>query len=95
MQFLFLAYDGRDEGAMERRSKGRPAHLENVKKLKEQGHFLHGGAILDDQGGMIGSVIFMDFPSRETLDAWLKADPYMTGGVWVETDVKPLRLVSL
>jgi len=95
MQFLFIGYDGRDEGAMERRSKARPAHLENVKKLKDQGHFLQGGAILDDEGGMIGSVIFMDFPSREALEGWLKADPYVTDGVWVETDVKPLRLVSL
>lgn len=95
MQFLVLAYDGRDEGAMERRSKARPAHIENVKKQKELGHFLHGGAILDDKGEMVGSVVFMDFPSREALDAWIKADPYFTGGVWVDIDVKPLRLVNL
>jgi len=95
MQFLVTAYDGRDEGAAERRAKARPAHLENVKRMKELGRFLHGGAILDDAGGMIGSVIFMDFPSRQDLEEWLRADPYVTGGVWREIDVKPLRLVSL
>lgn len=95
MQFLITALDGRDEGAAARRGKARPAHLENVKKLKEQGHFLQGGAILDEEGGMAGSVIFMEFPSRDDLDRCLAADPYVTGGVWVDIDIKPIRLVNL
>ncbi len=95
MQFLIIARDGRDEGAAARRAKARPAHLENVKKLKEQGHFLQGGAILNEKDEMAGSVIFMEFPSRSDLDRSLAADPYTTGGVWVDVEVVPIRLVTL
>ena len=50
-----------------------------------------GGAILDDAGGMIGSVLITEFPTRADLDAWLAADPYVTGAVWERLEVKPFR----
>jgi uncharacterized protein YciI len=40
---------------------------------------------------MIGSVVPADFPSREEFDAWLAGDPYVTGGVWQEVDVRSYR----
>jgi uncharacterized protein YciI len=41
---------------------------------------------------MRGSVLLVDFPSRQGLDAWLDGDPYVTGGVWHEVEVAPFRV---
>lgn len=93
MEFLVVAYDGKDAGAKERRLNARPAHLDGVQVLKANGAFINGGAILDDQGNMIGSTLYVDFPSRAAFEQWLQNDPYVTGGVWVDIEVKPIRLV--
>lgn len=93
MQFLVTAYDGKDEEAMQRRMTAREAHLEGVKTLRAQGTFINGGAILDDAGQMIGSTLYMEFGTREELDAWLHADPYYTGRVWLDVKIQPIRLV--
>ena len=91
MQFLVIAYDGTDPGAPTRRQAVRDAHLVGARKLTAEGHFLIGGAILDDDGQMIGSTVIAEFPTRADLDAWLQSDPYVTGGVWQKIEVKPFR----
>lgn len=93
MEFLVIAYDGKDAGAKARRLNARPAHLDGIQVLRANGSFINGGAILDERGEMIGSTLYVDFPSREACDQWLKNDPYVTGGVWVDVEVKPIRLV--
>ena len=92
MQFVVTAYDGRDPEALSRRQKARPAHIELAQAMQARGALIAGGAILDDQGSMIGSTLYVDFPSREALDSWLEADPYVTGGVWQDITVLPIRL---
>lgn len=92
MQFLVTAYDGTDAEAANRRSISRPAHLEGAQVLKEAGNIIAGGAILDDNEQMIGSTLYVDFESREALDEWLNIDPYVTGGVWQDISVLPIRL---
>jgi uncharacterized protein YciI len=94
MQFLVLARDGTDAEAPARRQKFREAHLAGAFKLHDSGNILIGGAILDEQGGMIGSAIITDFPDRAALDAWLKNDPYVTGNVWQHIEVKPFRAAT-
>jgi uncharacterized protein len=91
MQFLVIARDGTDEGALARRQKTRPTHLESIGPLVEAGNVLVGGAILDAAGDMIGSMLLLDFPGREDLDAWLARDPYVTAGVWQEIEIHPFR----
>lgn len=90
-QFVVIAYDGTDGDALNRRLAVREAHLENTRKLKAKGNFVEGGAMLNDQGNMIGSVVIVGFPSRNELDLWLKNDPYVTGNVWQKIEVKPFR----
>ncbi len=92
MQFLVTAYDGTDADAMKRRLAAREAHLAGVAKLKEEGKIIAGGAILDDEGQMIGSTLYTEFESREALDLWLNNDPYITGNVWQKVTVQPIRL---
>jgi uncharacterized protein len=91
MTFLVLAHDGVDSEAPARRAAARPAHLATALRLRAAGHFLEGGAILDDGGRMIGSMLVMEFPSRAELEAWLAADPYSTGRVWKDVAVRPFK----
>lgn len=95
MQWLVIAYDGTDEHAMERRAAARPAHLEGAKVLKEQGHFITGGAILNNAGSMIGSMMLMEFADEPALQAWLQRDPYTVEKVWQKVEVRPFRIAAL
>jgi uncharacterized protein len=91
MQFLVVAKDGTDEGALEQRERTRPAHLAGIGPLVESGNVLVGGAILSETGDMIGSMVLVEFPGRDEVDAWLARDPYVTDGVWQEVEVHPFR----
>ena len=95
MQFLLLAYDGTDPGATDRRLKVRLEHLDKISSLKKSGEFLFGGAILNDDGKMIGSMILYEFPDRKALDEKLQDEPYNTDGVWKRIEIKPFRLAKI
>ncbi len=95
MQFLLVAYDGTDQGALDRRMKVRPEHLEKIAVLKKKGNFLLGGAILDNNQTMIGSMIVYEFPDRKALDESLKDEPYITNGVWQKIEISPYRLAHI
>jgi uncharacterized protein len=95
MQFLLTAYDGTDSEAPERRLKVRGEHLEKIAMLKRSGGFIFGGAILDEAGKMIGSMIVYDFPDRNSLDEKLKDEPYITQGVWKQIKIQPFRLAKI
>jgi uncharacterized protein YciI len=41
---------------------------------------------------MIGSAAIAQFATRAELDAWLRTDPYVTGGVWQDIEVIPYRV---
>jgi uncharacterized protein YciI len=94
-QYVLIAYDGTDSQALNRRMAARPAHLENTRKLKTDGHFIEGGAMLDENGRMTGSIVIVTFPSRQQLEQWLNNDPYVTGNVWQKIEIKPFRCVTL
>lgn len=91
-QYVVIAYDGTDAGALDRRMAARLAHLENITPMVEKGQLIIGGAMLDDAGRMIGSVVVCDFTEKAELDRWLKTDPYITGRVWQKLEVRPFRI---
>jgi hypothetical protein len=95
MQFLLLAYDGTDTGALQRRMKVREEHFRKITLLKKAGEFICGGAMLDEDGKMIGSMIVYEFPDILSLKESLKNEPYLTGGVWEKTEIKPFRLANI
>ena len=95
MQFLLIAYDGTDPDALDRRMKVREEHLRKIEGLKKEGKFLVGGAILDENGKMAGSMLVYDFPDRQALEDRLKDEPYLTGGVWERTEIRPFRLAKI
>lgn len=95
MQFILIGKDGKDQGALERRMAVREKHLENVKSLKESGNFIMGGALLNDEGVMTGSVIIYEFSNREDLDTMLESEPYITGKVWEEVKIERFKTASI
>ena len=82
MNFLLVAYDGKDEGALERRMRVRPDHFANVMKIQETGHVHCAGGITNEAGQLIGSMLVVSFDSREQLDNYLKTEPYVVNNVW-------------
>ena len=89
MRFVVHALDFPDAG--DRRLAVREAHLEGVRRMKAAGTFVLGGALLDAAGGMIGSMMLVEFSDRAALDLWLAGEVYATGGVWETVDVRPFR----
>ncbi|GAA3325292.1 hypothetical protein GCM10020331_056570 [Ectobacillus funiculus] len=43
---------------------------------------------------MIGSMMIVDYPSREELDNWLKVEPYVVGNVWQKLEIQPCRVAA-
>ena len=95
MQYLLIAYDGTDTEAYVRRMRVREDHLKKIGMLKKRDEFICGGAILDNNGKMIGSMIVYDFPDRASLDASLQNEPYFTEGVWQKVEILPFRLATI
>lgn len=94
-QYLITAYDGTDENALERRMSVRPFHFEGAKKLKEKGQFIFGGAILDNDGKMIGSTMVLQFEDELQLQNWVASEPYIQEKVWVKFDIQPFRVAQV
>jgi uncharacterized protein len=95
MQYIVTGYDGTDEKAMDRRLEVREEHLKSVERRFKSGEHLYGAAILDEAGKMIGSMMVVDYPSREELDKWLKEEPYVMGDVWQKIEIKPCKVASI
>ena len=95
MQFILIAYDGTDAGALDRRMKSRQEHLEKIALVKKAGEFICGGAILDDSGRMIGSMIIYELPDRATLDARLRNEPYIYNKVWEKIEIRTFRMAKI
>ena len=93
MQFIITAYDYTDEDALPRRMRVRPAHLENIARVKDNGNVICAGGITDGNGNLKGSILVMKFDSRELLDEYLRTEPYVTENVWQEIRVETCNVV--
>jgi len=95
MQFLLIAYDRTDPEGYDRRMKSRPEHLEKIAVVKKAGQFLCGGAILDDSGKMIGSMILYEAEDRQALDKLLENEPYIYNRVWEKIEIRPFKMAKI
>lgn len=92
MHFIVIGLDGNDTQAPARRQAVRAAHLDGIRQLKEAGQVIMAAAYLDDNDQMIGSLLLMNMPSRQAVDEYLTAEPYVTGDVWRTIEVRPVRV---
>ena len=97
---MFYAIIAQDRpGTLEARLQARPAHLERLRQLQDEGRLLlagpHPAIDSEDPGpaGFTGSLVVAEFPDLDTARAWAEADPYVQAGVYIDVAVKPFRKV--
>ncbi|QSP93478.1 YciI family protein [Marinobacter salinisoli] len=87
------------ENSLPLRQTARPAHLDRLNLLKNEGRLLvagpHPAIDTPDPGeaGFTGSLVIADFDSLEDAQAWADADPYIEAGVYKHVVVKPFKAV--
>ena len=86
---MIKALDGKDKLA--KRMEVRPRHLKKKKKLRS--HIICAGGLLDDEGKMKGSVLILDFASRDELDCYLAAEPYVVEQVWEKVEIETMNVM--
>jgi hypothetical protein len=85
--------------SLEQRKGVRPAHLERIQHLVDEGRVIVAGPhpAIDTQdpgeAGFTGSLIVAEFSSLEAAQTWANADPYVTAGVYARVIVKPFKKV--
>jgi len=85
--------------SLELRMSARPAHLERLKALANEGRLLiagpHPAIDTEDpaEAGFTGSLVVAEFASLEAAQAWADADPYIEAGVYQSVKVKPFKKV--
>lgn len=93
MQFLVTALDGTDGQALSRRMAVRECHMQKAKAMKAEGRLISACALLGEDGGMIGSVLIVEFESRAAIEeAWFKEEPYILGDVWRDITIQPCKV---
>ena len=87
------------ENSLAIRMEARPAHIERISALVDQGRILVAGPTpaIDSEdpaeAGFTGSLIIAQFESLQEAKAWADADPYVTAGVFKSVIVKPYKKV--
>ncbi|MEO6146830.1 MAG: YciI family protein [Sulfuriferula sp.] len=97
MWYAIISTDAND--SLAHRMAARPAHLERLKALQNEGRLLLAGPFpaIDslDPGpaGFSGSLIVAEFDSLEAAKVWADDDPYVVAGVYAQVIVKPFKKV--
>ena len=97
MLYAIIAED--TENSLPKRLETRPAHLERLNALLDEGRLILAGprpAIdCEDPGeaGFSGSLVVAEFKSLEEAQAWANDDPYKHAGVYGKVTVKPFKRV--
>ncbi|NTH16586.1 hypothetical protein G6L99_31210 [Agrobacterium rhizogenes] len=94
MQFTIIARDDRATGTLDKRLAARERHMERVHAMKADGTIIDGGALLDDEGRMVGSVVLCEFPDKAALDTYMQSEIYFRDGVWKDIEILPFRRVQ-
>lgn len=94
MHFTIIARDDTAAGTLEKRLAAREKHMERIHAMKSEGTILDGGALIDDDGRMIGSVVLCEFPDRAALQAYIDSEIYFTEGVWKDLTILPFKRVQ-
>lgn len=97
MLYVIIGEDSKD--SLSKRLANRPAHLQRVHELRDQGRLILAGpmpaidAVDPGTAGFTGSLIVAEFPSLPDAQSWADADPYFIAGVYTRVTVKPFKKV--
>ena len=97
MYYAIIAED--NPGTLEARLAARPAHLERLQELQQEGRLLLAGPhpVIDNEdpgpAGFSGSLVVAEFPDLEQARMWADGDPYVKAGVYGRVTVKPFKKI--
>jgi uncharacterized protein YciI len=97
MLYAIIAVDVTD--SLSKRLSARPAHLERLQALQNEGRLLLAGPhpAIDSENpaeaGFTGSLIVAEFTDLAAAQQWAIADPYIDVGVYASVAVKPFKKV--
>ncbi|NNJ66257.1 MAG: YciI family protein [Xanthomonadales bacterium] len=95
----YVIYSRDRAGSLEDRLNARPAHVERLQALLNDGRLLLAGPrpAIDspDPGpaGFLGSLVVAEFDSLQDAQDWADADPYVAAGVYESVEVTPFLRV--
>tara|TARA_B110000902_G_scaffold100672_1_gene118962 strand:- start:49 stop:348 length:300 start_codon:yes stop_codon:yes gene_type:complete len=87
------------ENSLAQRLAARPAHLQRLQELKDDGRLFVAGphpaidSLEPGEAGFTGSLVIAEFPSLADAQQWADADPYVAAGVYQQVTVKPFKKV--
>lgn len=96
MYYAIMATDA--PNTLAARKATRPAHLERLQALQQQGRLFVAGPhpALDTkepgEAGFTGSLVIAEFSSLEDAEQWAADDPYVAAGVYADVVIKPYIL---
>ncbi len=85
--------------SLEKRLSVRPAHLQRLQTLQDEGRLVlagpHPAIDADNPGdaGFTGSLIVAEFADLDDAKSWANSDPYIAAGVYARVLVKPFKQV--
>lgn len=97
MLYAIIGEDVAD--SLDKRLAARPAHLQRLQALQDQGRLVLAGpnpaidAENPGSAGFSGSLIVAEFTDWPSAQAWANADPYVDAGVYARVTVKPFKRV--
>ncbi|MDC9724787.1 MAG: YciI family protein [Gammaproteobacteria bacterium] len=97
MLYAIISEDVKD--SLSRRLEARPAHLDRLNTLQQQGRLILAGPhpAIDStdpgEAGFTGSLVVAEFNDLEQAQTWADADPYISAGVYANVIVKPFKKV--
>ena len=97
MLYAIISVDNPD--SLELRQQTRPAHLQRLQVLQDEGRMVlagpHPAVDSNDPGlaGFTGSLIVAEFADLDTALEWAASDPYQQAGVYASVTVKPFKKV--
>jgi uncharacterized protein YciI len=86
---LFVLHAIDKPGALDIRQGSRPDHLEHLAKYE----IPIAGPLLDDEGNMAGSCIFLDVEDLAAAQAFADQDPYAIAGLFESVSIKEFTKV--
>ncbi|BDZ73416.1 hypothetical protein GCM10025856_11350 [Methylophaga marina] len=97
MLYAIISEDNPD--SLGKRLAARPAHLDRLQVLQNQGRLVLAGphpavdTEAPGEAGFSGSLVVAEFDSLEQAQSWAAEDPYVDADVYANVTVKPFKKV--
>ena len=85
--YVFIGTDNKDCFELRRNTKSR--HVAFLDSANGPVSVLMSGPTLDSEGRETGSIMILDAPDPESIDAFFETEPYHLAGLYGATEIRP------